>query len=263
MPAQSPRSWADNPAMVSLAGLVLLMISVFLSVATYNQIKESRYIGRPDAQRDTITIQGEGRVTAVPDIGQITVSIVTENTDAAKAMDENTTKFNQLVEALRKAGVDKQDTTTSSYNVYPKYEWPDGRQILVGYEVSQGLTVKIRDLDKSGSLIALAGQNGANQVSGLSFTIDNPEVARQEAREKALTNALEKAKTLATQTGVRLGKIVSFSESSSGGYSTPTPIYYDRVANQGMGGGGELSAPSIEAGSQDIYVYATVQYEIF
>lgn len=260
MPAQQHRGWADNPAILILGGIVLLMVSVYLSVATFNKIKESRYIGRPSAQRDTITIQGEGRVTAVPDIGAITVSIVNENKDAAKAMDANNKQFNQLIDALRKAGIEKKDMTTSQYNVYPKYEWPDGKQVLTGYEVSQSLTVKIRNLDKSGEIISLAGQNGANQVSGLTFTIDDPESLRQQAREKALQNALEKASTLARQTGTHLGKIVSFSESSSGGYPTPSPIYYDRMAESGMA---NMSAPSIEAGSQDIYVYATVQYEIY
>lgn len=259
MPTIQHRSWADNPALVILAGIVLLMVSVFLSVSTFNKIKESRYIGRPSAQRDTITIQGEGRVTAVPDIGAITVSLVNSNKDAAKAMDANNTQFNALIDAMKKAGIDKKDLTTSAYNVYPKYEWPDGKQVLTGYEVSQSLTVKIRNLEKSGEIITLAGQNGANQVSGLTFTIDEPEALRQQAREKALQNALEKASTLAKQTGTHLGKIVSFSESSSGGYPTPSPVYYDRAESGVM----NMSAPSIEAGSQDIYVFATVQYEIY
>ncbi len=254
------RSWGDNPAIVILAGIVLLMISVFLSVSTFNKIKESRYIGRPSAQRDTITIQGEGRVTAVPDIGSITVSLFNENKDAARAMDANNKQFNLLIDALKKAGVDAKDMTTSSYNVYPKYEWPDGKQVLVGYEVNQSLTVKIRNLAKSGEIITIAGQNGANQVSGLTFTIDEPEALREQARELALKNALEKAQTLAKQTGTRLGKIVSFSESSSGGYPTPMPMYYDRAME---GAKNEMVAPSIEAGSQDIYVYATIQYEIY
>lgn len=259
MAAMQPRRWADNPAMVILAGIVLLMVSVYLSVSTYNKIKESRYIGRPSAQRDTITIDGVGRVTAVPDIGSITVSLVSENKDAAKAMDANNKQFNLLIDALKKAGIAKEDLTTSSYSVYPKYEWPDGKQVLTGYEVNQSLTVKIRDLAKSGNIITIAGQNGANQVSGLTFTIDDPESLRQQAREKALQNALEKAQTLAKQTGTHLGKIVSFSESSSGG-QTPGPIYYDRMENMSKD---SIATPSIEAGSQDIYVYATIQYEIY
>lgn len=256
------QNWANNPALVILGGLVLLMVSVYLSVATFNKIKESRYIGRPATERDTITIQGEGKAAAVPDIGQITVSIVTEQKDAAAAMEANNTQFNKLVEALRQAGIEKQDMTTSAYNVYPKYEWPDGRQVLIGYEVSQSLSVKIRNLDKAGSIIALAGQNGANQVSGLSFTIDNPEALREEARAKALENAQQKARTLAKQAGVSLGKIVSFSESSSG-IPTPYPIYFEKDLMGRGGAENQMSAPSIEQGSQDIYVYATVEYEIY
>ncbi len=261
MASPSKQNWANNPALVILAGLVLLMVSVYLSVATFNKIKESRYIGRPATERDTITIQGEGRATAVPDIGQITVSVVTERANAADAMEENNKQAAQVAEALRKAGIEKQDMATSAYNVYPKYDWSDGKQTLLGYEATQSLTVKIRNLDNAGNIIAVAGQNGANQVSGLSFTIDDPEVVRQEAREKALANALQKAQTLAKQTGVRLGKIVSFSETSSGA-PVPYPVYYDKLAAEGRGGA-DLSAPTIEQGSQDVYVYATVEYEIY
>lgn len=250
----------NNPALVALVGIVLLMVSVYLSVASYNAIKQSRYIGRPATERDTIEIQGEGKVTAVPDIGQITVSIVTENKEVNKAMEENTTKFNQLIEALKRAGIESKDMVTSAYNVYPKYDWSGERQTLIGYEVSQSLTVKIRQLDKSGSIIALAGQSGANQVSGLNFTIDDPEALREEAREKALANAQEKARVLARQAGVNLGKIVSFSESSS--QPTPYPVFYDRAVSEGFGGDA-MSAPSIEPGSQDVYVYVTVEYEIY
>jgi hypothetical protein len=247
-----------NPAMVVLTGLVLLMVAVYLSVLTFNQIKTGRYIGRPSTERDTITIQGEGKVTAVPDIGEITVSLVTDNKDATKAMSINNTQSNTLVAALQKAGIDKKDLTTSNYSVYPQYDYSDGRQVLRGYEVTQSLTIKIRDLSKAGDIIALAGQSGVNQVSGLNFTIDDPEALRQQAREKALANAQAKAAALAKIAGVHLGKVVSFSESA---YNPPTPypVYFAKDARAEVG----MAAPSIEQGSQDIVVSATVQYEIY
>jgi uncharacterized protein YggE len=255
------KSIFDNPFISVLSGLVLLSIVAYLGVGTVNQIKEGRYIGRPTTERDTISIQGEGKVTAVPDIGQISVSIVTRNKDVSRAQEDNITQFNSLVEALKTEGIDKMDLTTTNYSVYPQYDYTDGRQTLIAYEVRQSLMVKIRDLDNAGRIITLAGQNGVNEVSGLNFTIDEPEALQNEAREKALVNAREKAETLAKLAGVKLGKIVSFSESTNG-VVAPTPYFYDK-ALEGRGGAGNLSEPTFEQGSQDVVVYANIVYEIY
>ncbi len=250
-----------NPAFHVLGGLVLLMVSVYLSVATFNMIKEGRYIGRPTTERDTISIQGEGKVTAVPDIGQVSVGIVTRDKDVAKAQENNITQFNAVVEALKKEGVDKKDLTTNNYSVYPQYDYSNGQQRLIAYEVRQSLTVKIRDLDKAGRIITVAGQNGVNEVGGLSFTIDDPADLQSQAREKALVNAREKAERLAKLAGVSLGKIVSFSE-STGGVVPPTP-YYLKDEAFGRGGADLQSEPSFEQGSQEIIVYANIVFEIY
>lgn len=246
-----------------LAGLVLASVIVYLGVSTINTIKEGRYIGRPESQRDTITIQGEGKVTATPDVGQITVSIVTQNRDVNTAQTNNINKFNSLVDALKNAGIDKKDLTTTNYTVYPMYDWIDGAQVFRTYEVRQSLAVKIRDLENAGNIITIAGQSGVNEVSGLSFTIDNPETIKAEARRLALENAQQKAEDLARLAGVKLGKIVSFSETSTDYYPPQPYLYADKAEEQARGGATFNAAPSFEAGSQDIRVYATIQYEIY
>lgn len=245
-----------------LAGLVLASVVIYVGVSTVNAVKQGRYIGRPESQRDTITIQGEGKVTAVPDIGQITVSIVTHDRDVNKAQSNNINQFNGLVDALKKEKIDKKDLTTTNYTVYPVYDWTDGKQLFKYYEVRQSLNVKIRDLENAGNIITLAGQNGVNEVSGLTFTIDDPESVKAEARKMALANAQQKAEDLAKLAGVNLGKIVSFSESSND-YYPPQPSYYADKAMDARNGAGLQSTPSFEAGSQDIRVTATIQYEIY
>ncbi|MBI4122222.1 MAG: SIMPL domain-containing protein [Parcubacteria group bacterium] len=256
----TPRNWADNPATAVFIGLLLLSAIVYLSVATFNKLKESRYIGRPTTERDTISIQGEGKVTAVPDIGQITVGIVTRNKDVNKAQETNITQFNKLVEALKKEGIDKKDLTTSNYSVYPQYDYTSGQQTLIGYEVRQSLSIKIRNIDKSGAVITVAGQNGVNEVSGLTFTIDDPQALQDEAREEALVNAREKAARLSRILGVRLGKIVSFSE-SAGGVNDPRPYYLEKAMDSAQNG--SVPAPSFEQGSQEIIVNANIEFEIY
>jgi uncharacterized protein YggE len=239
--------------------LVLVMVGLFAVFGTIvaNNLKGYQYIGKPSAERDTIAISGEGKVTAIPDIATIDVGLMTEKSDVKNAQLENTTKMNRLIANLKNLGVDSKDIQTSYYNIYPQYDWPNGKQILRGYQVSQGVTVKIRNLDKIGDILAAAGEGGANQVSGLSFNIDDPEVLRQEARVKALENAKEKAEALARVAGVSLGKIVSFSEYASTPYSA-----YKSMDALGLGGGGEVPSPTVEAGSMDIVIDVTVSYEI-
>lgn len=255
------RNWISNPVSAILSGLLLLALVIYVGVLTVNAVKEGRYIGRPETERDTITITGEGKVTAVPDIGQITVTIQTEKKDVKDAQEENISQFNELVKALKKEGIDEKDLKTTNYSVSPRYDWDEGERTLKGYEVRQSLQVKIRDLDNSGDVISIASQNGVNQVSGLNFTIDEPEEYRQEAREEALENAREKAESLAKLMGVSLGKVVSFSENASGGY--PSPVYRETFALAEKDAGGGVPAPDFEVGSEEITINATIVYEIY
>ncbi len=243
-----------------LAGILLLASTVYIAILSVNAVKENRYIGRPDTERDTITITGEGRVTAIPDLGQITVSIVTEGRDAEEAQAQNIEKYNGLVNELKQSGIDSKDLKSTAYTVSPVYDWIEGVREFRGFEVRQSLQVKIRDLNNAGEVIRIASQNGVNEVSGLSFTIDEPESYRQLAREEALANAREKAQELADLTGVSLGKIVSFSESSAG---VPQPMYRLDFAQAEKALDSAAPAPEFEAGSEEVVVIATIEYEIY
>jgi hypothetical protein len=234
----------------------MIGIVAFLGTIVANNLKGYQYIGKPTAERDTIAISGQGKVTGIPDIATISVGLQTEKPDVKSAQKENTDKMNRLIANLKNLGVESKDIQTSYYNIYPQYDWTNGRQILRGYQVSQGVSIKIRNLSKIGDILSAAGEGGANQVSGLSFNIDDPEALRQEARVKALENAKEKADALAKVAGVDLGKIVSFSEYAETPYSA-----YKSYDLGGMGGG-EAAAPTVESGSMDIIVNVTVSYEI-
>lgn len=243
---------------LGLATALTVFLVVFLGVLTWNEVKKHDYIGRESQQTYTITIDGEGKITAIPDIAQISLGIQTEKLTVVAAQKENTDKMNKIIDELKKMGIETKDIKTTNYSIYPRYDWTEGRQILRGYTVSQNVSVKIRDLEKVGAIVDKAGSLGANQVGSLSFTIDEPEKIRQEAREKALLNAKEKAEALAKVAGVKLGKLVSFSESGA----VPTPIYRDYTVKALGMGGVEEAAPTIEAGSQEIIVNVMVTYEV-
>ncbi|MDD2807736.1 MAG: SIMPL domain-containing protein [Patescibacteria group bacterium] len=244
-----------------LATIIVIMLTIFLAILTWNQFKQHDYIGRTDQQLYTITIDGEGKVNAIPDIAQVSLGVTTDNLKVADAQKENTTKVNDLMKNLKALGVADKDIQTSNYNIYPKYDYSNGKQNLIGYTVNQSLNVKIRNLDSVGNIIESAGRLGANQVGSLNFTIDDPEIIKQQAREKALVNAKEKADALAKVAGVKLGKLVSFAENSG----NAGPIYYDNLksaAPSGMGGAEMAPVPAIAPGSQDVVVDVTVTYEV-
>jgi uncharacterized protein YggE len=166
--------------------------------------------------------------------------------------------MNAITDKLKQLGVAKEDIQTTNYSIYPTYDYPNSRQVSRGFQISQNVDIKVRKLDAISDILAAAGTLGANQVGGVTFTIDDPEALRQQARLKGLEVAKMKAQALAQAAGVQLGKVVGFSESST---TPPSPIYYakDMAANQG---GAPSAVPAVEPGSQDIIVNVTVQYEI-
>ncbi|MGC9048964.1 MAG: SIMPL domain-containing protein [Patescibacteria group bacterium] len=250
-------TWPENKIFTILVALVLLAILGLAGVVIRNGLKEYNYIGRVGEQRDTISISGEGKVIAIPDIATVQLGLVTEKKTVAAAQKENTETMNQLIKKLKEQGIESKDIQTTNYSIYPQYDWITNRQVLRGYQVNQTVTVKIRDLDKVSDVLDTVGTLGLNQVGGLDFNIDEPEKLRQEARIKALENAKEKARALTKAMGVNLGKIVSFSESSQSQMPTPRLIE-SHALKEGVGGAG----PEIEKGSMEIVINATVVYEI-
>ena len=133
-----------------LATVVVIFLVVYLGVLTWNAVKAHDYIGRSEQQIYTITIFGEGKVTAIPDIAQISLGIQTEKFKVADAQKENTEKMNELIKELKGMDIEAKDITTANYSIYPQYDWRDGEQILRGYVVSQNVIVKIRNCRSGG-----------------------------------------------------------------------------------------------------------------
>lgn len=247
-----------NKIVTIFIGVFLTLGTIYLGILSWNAVKTHDYIGISPKQSHSISIIGEGKVTGVPDVAKIQLGYSVEKKTVAQAQKENTNKMNSMVEKLKKDfKIDAKDIKTVNYYISPQYDWFNGKQTLRGYSVSQDISVKVREMDKVSLILDAAGAIGLNQVGNLSFEIDNPEKLKQEAREKALAQAKAKAEALSNIVGVKLGKIISFSESSSD--NQPIPIYSLNKMAEGMGGGG---APAVEAGSNEITVFATVQYEI-
>ncbi|MBU0649097.1 SIMPL domain-containing protein [Patescibacteria group bacterium] len=247
--------WPGQKMFYVLMGIVLVYAIVYLAVIIQNNLKEFEYIGLADRERDTISIEGEGKAIGTPDIATVNAGMVTEAKTVLEAQDANTEKMNSLIAEFKKMGLDSGDIQTVDYSIWPKYEYKEGASNIVGYTVSQSVQIKIRDTAKISLVLAAAGQAGANQVSGVQFGIDDPDGLKEEARLEALVDAKQKAQDLAQALGVSLGKVVGFSEYT---YSPTTKGYLEY---DGLGGAGE--APQVETGSLEIDSNVTVIYEIY
>jgi uncharacterized protein len=244
---------------ITLVGILLAYLIVLVGTMIRNNMLAYDYIGQEDRRERTITVSAEGKVTATPDIAMTTMGMVATGKTVASAQAENTKVMNRLINELKNIGVASEDIQTQNYNIYPQYNYnqDEGRR-LTGYQVSQNVSIKIRDLDKANQVLALAGDVGANSVSGLSFTIDDREVYKQQARELALKKAGEKAKALSKSLGVRFVGIVSYNEADGGQGIYP---YESRAAFATLDAGGAV-APEVEPGSTDVMVNVSVTFEI-
>jgi len=245
---------------IRLGVAVLVLLGLFLLVATFAQLKEYRFIGSGLPVGNTISVSGQGSVERAPDTARISFTVRNESKSVAAAQKIVSDKIDAVTEALKAAGIDKKDVTTERYNSNPQYTYPNGSApVLRGYEVSQAVTVKISDLALVETVVGILGQNGVSDIQGPNFGFDDDKAVAREARELAIKDAKEQAKKLADDLGVDLVRIVSFNESGSGAVPVMNPMYVrEMMATQDAKGG----APSIPVGTTDIDAVVTIVYEI-
>jgi hypothetical protein len=189
-----------------------------------------------ESDRRTVSVSGQGQFAVAPDIGEFSVGVEVSNESADVALDES----NQLVEAVTAAligiGIAEDDITLGSFSIWPEYDYNKETPELRGYRVSHQLSVKVRDIEQTGTALSTAVDAGANVVYGVGFTVEDPSAALDQARALAFDNARHKAEELARLSGGSLGAIVSISENSY----TPGP-----VGREGAPGAGDDAASTV------------------
>jgi uncharacterized protein YggE len=165
-----------------------------------------------------------------------------------------------VIEAVKGKDVDKKDITTSQYSLNPEYIYPDRMTPQIsGYKLYQSITVKIRDLKNVEDVLSAGLAAGSNQIGQLRFDIDDTSSVKKEAREIAFAKAKQKAKEMADAAGVKLGKVVTFSE----GYDYYPQPMYNYKTSIGLGGVAEsYDSATIEPGSKEMTMNVSVTYEI-
>jgi uncharacterized protein len=223
----SPSAWAQNGAM-------------------YNQtIAGTR-----------LDISATGDVKAVPDIAIISAGVVTQNAEAATAMADNANKMKAAVAALKRAGVADKDVQSLSLNLQPQYRYNNNEPpVLTGYQASNQITIRFRDIARAGAVIDALVKQGINQINGPTLTIDKPETMTDTARTKALASARSRAELYAKAAGMRVKRIVAISE-SSGDFGGPQPMMMraNMVA--------DAASTPIAPGEQTISVSVNVTFEL-
>jgi uncharacterized protein YggE len=170
----------------------------------------------------TISISAQGAVQRAPDIAYITTGVTTEAKTAEAALAENASRMNALMAVLKEAGIAERDIQTSNFSLYPTYIYPENQTPrITGYNASNQVTVRVRALDRLGSILDTVVRAGGNTFGGLSFGLDDETEARNEARRLAMKEAMARAELYAGAAGLKVRRVVTISE--GGGWS-PQPM---------------------------------------
>lgn len=255
---QSEKNDAAKKILMTLVGILLVYITVYVGALIRNTLTAHAYIGQAEQQQRTITVDGRAKVSVVPDVASIVLGMQVNKPTVEEAQTENTAVMNTLIEGLKERGIEEKDIQTQHYNVSQWYTYTNGTREEDGYQVSQNVKVTIRDIESADDILGFAGTVGANSIGGLTYEIDDTSTSEQQAREEAITDAFEKADRLAKTLGLRLTQVVGYNEYTGGGY--PTPMYARSYADEAVGYGG--AAPQVEAGSENVVMNVSVTFEI-
>lgn len=164
----------------------------------WNAVYHSKVYERATSNYRVITVNGNGEITARPDLAELQIEVVTESADVSVAQTENATLTNRVIQALLQLRIAREDIQTAFFNVNPQYDYIEGKQTFRGYEVRNAISVKVRDIHKVGLVIDTAIKNGANRISSLQFKIEDEAAYYGKALALAIRNANGKAIAIAT-----------------------------------------------------------------
>lgn len=226
------------------AGLTLAAVSA--------SAQESRPMMMP-IDGTVLEISADGTSTRVPDLAVIQAGVVTQAANAGDAMRQNSTRMATVLAALRRAGIAERDIQTSSVSLSPQYRYAQNEPpVIIGYQASNQVTVRFRDIAKSGTILDALVSQGANNISGPNLTIDKPEAALDEARTAAVATARARAELYAKAAGLRVDRILSISESSAMPVP-PRPMMMARME-------AAADATQVVAGESELTVSLSVRF---
>ena len=234
-------------------GLMALLVVGLLALAC----TETTVLPSDRESSPGISVSGTGSVFGEPDVAILTLGVEAQADSVGEARAMAAEAMDAMLTVLKEGGVEDSDIQTTRFSVEPRYNFRDGEQELIGFFVNNLVTVKIRDIDETGTLIDDVVEAGGDltRVQNLRFTIDDPEELQQEARRLAMENAKSKAETLADAGGVELGAPRSISESSSASRLAAFDGAFLAEAEFAAG-----ASTSIEVGELEVQIQVQVVY---
>lgn len=204
-----------------------------------------------------LSVSAQAETKRVPDVATLSTGVVTQAPDANAAMRANAEQMDKVMKAIRAAGIGERDVQTSGINLNPRYDYRDNQPPrIIGYEASNTVNLKVRDIGKLGQVLDALVASGANQVNGPHFQIDQPDAAYDEARKAALAKAQERARLYAESLGLRVRRIVSISE--GGGARAPVPMMRAMAMDAKFGG----EETAVSPGETTLSVSLDVMFEL-
>ncbi|HTG85583.1 MAG TPA: SIMPL domain-containing protein [Pyrinomonadaceae bacterium] len=226
--------------LIAMTGALTLVLSVATVLHAQTATTDTRRATR-------ITVGGDSIVQAQPDTAILTISVVTQGRRAIDAQQENATKSDAVVQALKTAAGAGAEVKTSGYSVQPQRMYRENQPpTITGYEARNTVTVTMSDLKKVGTVIDAASQAGSNDIGGVVFTLREDRPARDRALQEATREAMSKAEVIARALGRKVTRIIEVQE--EGFQRPPQPVYQ---AEAFMAKRDSVATP-IEVGSLDI-----------
>lgn len=251
-----------NPQIKNWLGIAAIACLVMIGAASISYVRSYARTTTPYATR-TFEVQGTGKAMVTPDVATFNFSVRNEGgvNDLVKLQNENTDRVNKVMNYLTSKGIKKEDIGTVDYSVNPNYTYaPCDRvcppPVISGYTVFQNATVKVRDLKVAGELLSGVVQNGANEVSNLSFVVDDQSKYENIAREEAIKEAMKRAEQTASASGFKVGRLVWIN-------NQPNDMYGAK-ADYGMGGSPMASSasPEVQGGTKTITATVMMTFEM-
>ncbi len=202
-----------------------------------------------------LDVAATGRTSRVPDVATIRSGVVTQGATAAAALADNARRMDGVLAALKAAGVAPRDIQTATISLQPQYRYAQNQApVVTGYQASNSVAVRFREIARSGTILDTLVRQGANQIDGPNLTIERPDTAEDEARVDAVAKARARAEIYARAAGLRVTRIVSISE--TGGYqpAPPMPMLMAKASRA------EAADTAIAAGEQDVTVSLNVRF---
>jgi len=201
-----------------------------------------------------LDVSATGKTTRVPDVATIRAGVVTQSATAAEALSQNAQRMARVLDSLKAAGVQPRDVQTSNVSLQPQYRYAQNEPpVITGYQASNNVSIRFRDIAKSGAILDALVKQGANQIDGPDLGLDQPDAAMDEARVDAVKRARARADLYAKAAGLTVARILTISEGTQ--VSGPRPVMYARVA----------AAPAaadtqVVAGESDVTATITVRF---